>query len=97
MKSDALRIAARHERCARGRADAARDIEVRQSHAFVSEAVEGWCAVLIRAKAAQVSIAHVIYEDEDEVGLAALFEAEAGAGREEWESEEGGFKGVQHS
>ena len=97
MQTDSLWVVACHQRRARGSADAARDVEVGQSHPLLREGVEVGGAILLRPEAAEVSIAHVIHEDEDEVGLPALFQFESGTGREEGEGEEDGFEGLYHA
>ncbi len=64
----ALLIAAGHERGPRGRALGAVGIALGESHAFGGEPVEGRRFHVAAAVAAEVAIAQVVGEDQDDVG-----------------------------
>ena len=47
-----------------------RDVEIGEAHALRRHAVEVRCGVALRAEAAYIRIAHVVAEDDDDVGQA---------------------------
>ena len=65
---DAARIAAGHQRRAAGRADAAGDVEAGELRPLGGQAIDVRRAVELRAEAADVAVAEVIDEEQDDVG-----------------------------
>src|SRR5687768_11577523 len=64
-------VASGHERRSRRRADRLRDIEISEAHTFATQPVDVRRANALCAKGADVPIAHVVGEDEHNVGLAS--------------------------
>ena len=63
------RVLSGHDACARGRTDRAGRIGVGEAHALRGEAVDVRRLVVRAAEAAEVSPAHVVGENEDDVGF----------------------------
>ena len=62
------RVLARHHRDARGRADGRVDVEIGQPHAFLGQPVDMRRLHLRISETARVGIAHVVDEDEKDIG-----------------------------
>src|SRR5262249_33779156 len=67
FQADAIGVAAGQQRGPRGTADGLRDVEVGEAHAVASHLVENRRAEVLRSVAAQVAVALVVSEDEDDV------------------------------
>ena len=66
--ADALGIAAGHEAGARGGADGSGGVEVGEDPAFLGHLIEMGRFVGGRAERADVGVAHVVDEDDDDIG-----------------------------
>ena len=66
--TDAVRVAAGQQRGPRGRADGLGDVEVGEDAALFGHAVEVGRGVALCAKGADVGVAQVVGEDDDDVG-----------------------------
>ena len=64
-------IFAGQDGCARGRANRAGRIRLREFHPLASQAIDIWRAIELAAKASCICPAHVIDEDEDDIGMPA--------------------------
>ena len=61
-------IAAGHQTGSRRRADGRRDDEVGETHSIAGHLIEMRCRIVLRAERTNVRVAHVVNEDDDDVG-----------------------------